>query len=187
MPSMMKPMTFQAYLDTIKAKTGLVPEDFRLLADDRGLLDAGVTTAQVIAWLKQDFGLGAGHAMAIVSTFHEHPNADARLAKQFAGGRARWRSTFDDLVVVLDTHGPVVIAPTDTYVSLLNGSAKFAIVAMTADRLDVGIKLKSAPVTPRFESAGSWNSMVTHRVRVSDPAEVDTELLGWLRRAYDAA
>jgi hypothetical protein len=29
--------------------------------------------------------------------------------------------------------------------------------------------------------------MVTHRVRVTDPAQVDAELIGWLRAAYDAA
>jgi len=41
--------------------------------------------------------------------------------------------------------------------------------------------------SPRVEPSGSWNSMVTHRVRVTDPAQVDAELIGWLRAAYDAA
>ena len=84
------------------------------------------------------------------------------------------------------------VAPTDTYISLLKGKAKFAIVAFTADRMDVGIKLKDAALTDatpsdRFEAAGSWNSMVTHRVRVTDASQVDAELLEWLRKAYAAA
>lgn len=61
---------------------------------------------------------------------------------------------------------------------------------MTADRLDVGIKLRDAATmatSPRVEPSRSWNSMVTHRVRVTDPAQVDAELIGWLRAAYDAA
>jgi hypothetical protein len=58
-------MTFQAYLDAVKTKTGLSPEDFRALASDKGLLEPGTKAGQVVAWLKADFGLGHGHAMAV--------------------------------------------------------------------------------------------------------------------------
>ena len=57
-------MTFQAYLDTIKEKTGLGPDEFLELAKERGLLVPGVPAAPVIAWLEADYGLGRGHAMA---------------------------------------------------------------------------------------------------------------------------
>ena len=65
-------MSFQAYLDNIQAKTGMTPEDFRKLASERGYseqdkLKADVKAGQVVAWLKSDFGLGHGHAMAIVA------------------------------------------------------------------------------------------------------------------------
>lgn len=53
--------------------------------------------------------------------------------------------------------------------------------------MDVGIKLGDTPVTDRFEAAGAWNRMVTHRVRISDQSEIDAELIDWLRRAYGAA
>ena len=55
----------QAYLDNIKAKTGKTPEDFHALAEAKGLLAAGSKAAAIVAWLKQDFALGHGHAMAI--------------------------------------------------------------------------------------------------------------------------
>ncbi|MCU1578886.1 MAG: hypothetical protein JWP19_1090 [Rhodoglobus sp.] len=181
------PMSFQAYLDTIKAKTGLDPADFRRLAEERGLLAEGVKVTQIVDWLKEDFGLGRGHAMAIVNIFQDRPAREERLEKQFTGTKAHWRATFDALLATLGKHGPVGTAATDTYVSLLKGKAKFAIVAMTADRLDIGIKLKDAAPTDRFEPAGSWNVMVTHRVRLVDAAQIDAELLGWLERAYDAA
>ncbi|MEP6478969.1 MAG: DUF4287 domain-containing protein [Rhodoglobus sp.] len=180
-------MTFQAYLDTIKEKTGLGPADFRALAEQKGLLAADVKVTQIVDWLKDDFDLGRGHAMALVNTFKEHSPKDARIEKQFAGAKAHWRDTYEQLLATLEKHGPVGLAPTDSYISLLKGTAKFAIVAMTADRLDVGIKLKTADATARFEPAGTWNSMVTHRARLADPAQVDAELLDWLTRAYDAA
>ena len=184
-------MTFQAYLDTVRAKTGLGPEEFRELAAAKGFLEPGVKTGTILSWLKEDFDLGSGHGMAIVSTFTQRPSDDARLEKQFAGAKTQWRPTFESLLEVVRSFGEVESTPTDTYISLVKPttklSAKFAIVAFTADRMDVGIKLKSAPAEGRFEAAGSWNSMVTHRVRITDASQVDAELVDWLRRAYEAA
>lgn len=62
-------MTFQAYIDNIRAKTGKSPEDFRRLAEKKGLLEPGVKAGQIVAWLKAEHGLGHGHAMAIYATF----------------------------------------------------------------------------------------------------------------------
>lgn len=63
-------MSFQAYLDTVKAKTGLGPAEFRALAEAKGFtangaIAAGVKATQITDWLKAEFGLGHGHAMAI--------------------------------------------------------------------------------------------------------------------------
>ena len=63
-------MSFQAYLDNVQAKTGKSPEDLRALAAEKGLVEGdgikpGVKATQVTDWLKADFGLGHGHAMAI--------------------------------------------------------------------------------------------------------------------------
>ncbi len=65
-------MTFQAYLDNIKAKTGKSADDFCRLAEQKGFttkgtLREGVKAGAIIAWLKEDFDLGHGHAMAIVA------------------------------------------------------------------------------------------------------------------------
>lgn len=181
-------MSFQAYIDTIKAKTGLDPADFRALAQEKGLLASDVKVGQIKAWLKDDYDLGPGHAMALVATFKGPKPADTdRIDAQFSGKKAHWRATFDDLLAKAGESGPVGTAATDSYVGLTKGSAKFAIVAVTADRLDLGIKLKGTEATERFEPAGSWNSMVTHRVRITDPVQLDEELLDWLRRAYESA
>lgn len=62
-------MSFQAYLDNIKAKTGKTPDDFKQLADEKGLLKPGVKAGDIVAWLKEDFDLGHGHSMAIYAVF----------------------------------------------------------------------------------------------------------------------
>lgn len=61
-------MSFQAYLDNIKTKTGKSPEDFKELAEKKGFIQNGKPVAkatEVVQWLKDDFELGHGHAMAI--------------------------------------------------------------------------------------------------------------------------
>ena len=65
-------MSFQAYLDNIQTRTGKTPADFRKLAASKGYatakgLEPGIKAGQIVAWLKQDFDLGHGHAMAIVA------------------------------------------------------------------------------------------------------------------------
>ena len=67
-------MSFQAYIDNIKTKTGKTPADFKKLATQKGLLEKGnlkpgVKAGEIVKWLKEDFDLGHGHAMAIYATF----------------------------------------------------------------------------------------------------------------------
>ena len=71
-------MTFQAYLDNIKTKTGKSPGDFRQLASKKGFMRDGtlrkdIKVGTVVSWLKGDFGLGHGHAMAIVAVLKGLP------------------------------------------------------------------------------------------------------------------
>lgn len=71
-------MTFQAYLDNIQAKTGQSPAYFKRMATGKGYLDQGklrkdIKAGEIIAWLKQDFDLGHGHAMAIVALLKGPP------------------------------------------------------------------------------------------------------------------
>lgn len=65
-------MSFQAYLTNIQQKTGKTPDDFRALAAEKGFTRDGtlapeVKAGAIVTWLKEDFQLGHGHAMAIVA------------------------------------------------------------------------------------------------------------------------
>ena len=69
------------YLPGIEKKTGKTTEDFLALAIEKGLGDPGIKPGVRIAWLKQDFGLGHGHAMfmahAIKNALLERDTSDA--------------------------------------------------------------------------------------------------------------
>ncbi len=182
-------MTYQAYLDTIKAKTGKTPADFRKLAAKKGL----TKYPEIVAWIKSEFELGHGHANVIA---HEIINADApkvtqdqAIAKLFTGKKEKWRKPYDALIAKLSRFGKdVSVGTTSSYISLLRDGRKFGIVMpSSAERLDLGIKFKGVKPTARLEAAGTWHSMVTHRVRINDPKELDKEVLAWLKQAYEAA
>jgi hypothetical protein len=180
---------FQSYLDNIQAKTGKTPADFRALAAEKGLVKSG----EIVSWLKSDFGLGHGHANAmahmIVSADAAAAGPDDQIAAHFAGKKAGWRPPYDALAAqIMEFGSDVEIAPAKSYINLVRGTKKFGIIQISAvDRIDIGIKRKGVAPTERFEAAGSWNSMVTHRVRISDPQQIDTEVLSWLHQAYEAA
>ena len=180
---------FQSYLDNIKAKTGKTPADFRALAIQKGLTKAG----EVVAWLKKDYGLGYGQAGAIWHIIGHaddlRAGPDDRLAKLFADKKAVWRKPYDTLATKIAKFGSdVEISPNMTYINMVRKVKKFAILQpSTAERFDIGLKLKGVKPAGRLEAAGSWNAMVTHRVRISDPKQIDKEVLAWLKQAYDGA
>ena len=70
-------MSFQAYLDNIEDKTGLTPREFITAAAERGY-GPGTKAGEIIAWLADDYGLGRGHAMALVHVITKGPQIDAK-------------------------------------------------------------------------------------------------------------
>lgn len=70
-------MSFQAYLDNIEDKTGLTPRQFVHLASERGF-DSTTKSAPILAWLKDDYGLGRGHGMALVHVITKGERIDAK-------------------------------------------------------------------------------------------------------------
>jgi hypothetical protein len=182
-------MSFQAYLDSIKEKTGKTPDDFRKLAANKGLNKHG----EIVQWLKEDFELGHGHANAVAAVLLKSEtrkaSTDEKVERLFKGKKEVWRESYNTLMEKVHKFGDdVSVAPTESYINLLKGKKKFAIVQpSSAERLDIGIKLKGINAKGRLEPSGSWNSMVTHRVKVSDAKELDKELFSWLKQAHDAA
>ena len=71
-------MSFQAYLDAIETKTGLTPRQLLSLAENRGLASAPISAAEIILWLKTDYDLGRGHAMALVHVIKNGPTISAK-------------------------------------------------------------------------------------------------------------
>jgi len=70
-------MSFQAYLDNIEEKTGKTPNELLALAKEKGFTDQ-TKAGEIVNWLKEDFGLGRGHAMAIVYIIKNGPKISTK-------------------------------------------------------------------------------------------------------------
>ncbi|WP_298324367.1 DUF4287 domain-containing protein [Haloactinopolyspora sp.] len=71
-------MSFQAYLDAIEDKTGLTPRRLLDIAKSRGYDSPDVKAGVILDWLKEDYGLGRGHGMAMVHVIKEGPKIDSK-------------------------------------------------------------------------------------------------------------
>jgi hypothetical protein len=148
---------------------------------------------ELVTLLKTKHGLTHGFAnmialQALGSDSQTATATDSLVDAQYAGAKAGLRPIYDAILAAAKKFGAdVVVPPKKAYVSLRR-SKQFAIVQpSTSTRVDVGLVLKGVAVGKRLEKSGSFNAMVTHRVRIEQFAAIDKELIGWLKQAYDEA
>lgn len=169
-------------------KTGKTLEQWVALAKQTG----GTKHGEIVNALKSAHGLTHGYANLVahevLKSAASHADAGDLVEAMHAGKKAGLRPIYDALLkAALGFGKDIEPAPKKAYVSLRR-KKQFAILQpSTADRIDLGLNLKGVPATDRLEAAGSWNSMCTHRVRLTAAKEVDAEVKGWLRQAYDSA
>lgn len=176
----------QAMLDNLEEKTGKTLDAWLGLVEKAGLPKHG----QIVKLLKSDHGVTHGYANLIAHKAlesHSKPPSEVELVdSQYAGTKAGLRPVYESIVAAVGSFGgDVEIAPKKTYVSLRR-SKQFALVQpSTRTRVDLGLKLAGVEPDGRLEASGSFNAMVSHRVRLTALEEVDDELVAWLRQAYD--
>jgi predicted transport protein len=148
---------------------------------------------EIMKFLKEKHGVTHGYANQIALEALRPADGPARgsdelITAQYAGKKAALKPIYERLATLLRRMGKdVEFAPKKAYVSVRR-ARQFAIIQpSTATRLDVGINLAGHARTARLESSGSFNAMVSHRVRISHVDQIDSELEAWLRKAYDDA
>ena len=179
----------QNMIESLPEKTG------KSLAEWQALLRAAGHTkhGEVMKYLKGKHGLLHGYANQIALKFLEPAGvaaagSDGLVEAQYAGSKAGLLPIYQALVAAVKAFGSdVELSPKKAYVSLRRSKQFGLIQPSTAARMDVGLVLKGVPPSQRLEASGSFNAMVTHRVRVGAVTEIDDELIGWLAKAYEKA
>jgi predicted transport protein len=177
-----------AMVANMAEKTGKSLEQWIALAKKSGESAHG----KIVAHLKSAHGLGHGYANLVAHRFltpaGSEPAGDDLVEALYAGKKAGLRPIHDALMKLAQALGKdVEIAPKKTYVSL-RAAKQFALVQpSTATRVDLGLNLKGVEPTARLEASGSFSAMCTHRVRLESVKDVDAEVKGWLKQAYESA
>ncbi|HEY6058024.1 MAG TPA: DUF5655 domain-containing protein [Candidatus Limnocylindrales bacterium] len=155
--------------------------------------DGSGTHRQRVEWLKRDHGLGHSTASILVRLADDPTALDvpeegdtSALDALYAGPKAGLRPVYDRIAEAVRALGPdVTVEPRQTYVSFQRGRQFGIVQASTKSRIDLGLRLPGVAPAGRLAEAGSFGSgNVTHRVGLASTADVDDELLGWLRAAY---
>ena len=178
----------RSMIDNLPAKTGKSLDQWLKILGKAGLEKHG----EMVKLLKTEHGMTHGFANLVAHKFRERAEngsgADDPVDAQYQGAKAALRPIYEALIKKIEAFGDdVELAPKKAYVSLRRNKQFGLIQPSTKDRVDVGINLKGTEPGDRLEASGSFNAMVSHRVRLSSPKDVDKELIGWLRQAYDAA
>lgn len=179
----------QTMIQNLKEKTGKSLEEWVKIAKTSKLEKHG----EIVKFLKAEHELGHGYANLVAHTLKGQSEegkaaADDPVAAQYAGEKAGLKPIYDALIKAIGKFGSdVEISPKKTYVSLRRNKQFALIQPTTKARVDVGINLKGVPPAGKLEASGSFNAMVSHRVRVENAKDVDKELITWLQQAYEQA
>ena len=171
-------------LQNIQTRTGKTLAQLHAIVGKSGLAKHG----EIRDMLKRDLGLGHGDANTLVHTYFQaqEPAAGDVLEGIYVGGKASLRPIHEALMKAIGTFGPFEIAPKKGYVSLRRKKQFAMIGPATQTRVELGLNMKGIPGTARLKEMPPGR-MCQYTVNLTDAREVDAEVVGWVRRAYDSA
>jgi Family of unknown function (DUF5990)/Domain of unknown function (DUF5655) len=155
----------------------------------RRAADAGIADEQALrSWLAGQGVTGYAQALLVWEGFG-YPDfmtagADELIEAQYAD-RPQLRPVFDAVLAALPALGQVTVQARKTLVSLVGPRRTFAVVqATTKSRVDLGLRLDNSKPGGRLLAARDIGA-ANLRIALTGPGDIDDEVLGWLRRAYD--
>ncbi len=169
-------------LANIQKKTGKSLDELTALVRGSGL----EKHSEIVAMLKSTLGLGHGDANAIAHQAKAAPAAPAGDDPIYTGAKAALKPVHDKLIAAITKFGEFEIAPKKGYVSLRRKKQFAMIGPATNTQVEVGLNMKGVAGGERLKALPP-GGMCQYKVRVSAVGEVDAELIGWIKTAFDAA
>ena len=180
----------QTQLDNIQKKTGKSFAELAEIIRESGLAKHG----EIRDYLKRELGLGHGDANALVHAVLQSDgqraaqgkSEDAVLDEIYSGGKAHMRPIHEKLIKEIHKFGEFEVAPKKGYVSLRRKKQFVMLGPKTNTRFEVGINARDLKKSPRLLEQPK-GSMCNYVVNVTDVKEVDSELVAWIKFAYEGA
>jgi hypothetical protein len=182
--------SIQTQLDNIQKKTGKSLDELALIVRKSGLTKHG----EIRDYLKRELGLGHGDANLLVhfvlqsdgQRAAERKSTDQVLDEIYSGAKAHMRPIHEQLMKEINKFGEFEIAPKKGYVSLRRKKQFVMIGPKTNTRFEVGINAKDLKKNARLLEQPK-GSMCNYVVHLTDPKEVDSDLIAWIQSAYEGA
>jgi hypothetical protein len=179
----------QTQIANIQKKTGKTLDELVALVAASGLSKHG----EIRDMLNRELGLGHGDANTLTHVaLRGAATADAAEGPEtvldgiYVGAKAALRPIHEAIIAGIAAFGEYETAPKKGYVSLRR-KKQFAMVGpATNTRVEVGLNMKGVPGTDRLE-AQPPGGMCSHKVKLTDGSQVDAELTGWIKQAFDTA
>lgn len=169
-------------IDNMPEKTGKSLDEWKIILKEKSF----EKHTEGVKYLKTEHNVTHGFANTIVTLSKEENNTSEDLVDSQYKGKESLFSIYKELITLVNSLGSdITITPKKESVSIIRKRQFVLIKPATKTRIDLGFKLKDKPITKRLEDSGPFGTMCTHRVRISKLAEIDDELKGWIKEAYD--
>ncbi len=174
----------QTMISNMPEKTGKSLEEWKAILKQKNFAKHG----EAMKFLKGEHGVTHGFANTIIHLSKENTEDASDLVTNQYKGKEALLPIYDKLITVVSNFGSdVVKTPKKASVSIIRKRQFALIKPATKTRIDLGLKLKDKPITDRLGSSGPFGTMCTHRVQLTSTAEVDDQLVDWLKEAYEKA
>lgn len=174
----------QTMIDNMPAKTGKSLSEWMAVLKTKSF----AKHSEAVNFLKKEHNVTHGFANTIVTLSKGDKETPTTLVDNQYKGKETLIPIYEALLSVVKTFGTdVTITPKKTGVSIIRKKQFALIKPATKTRIDLGLKIKDKPTSERLGNSGPFGTMCTHRVKISDVQELDTELVEWLQEAYDKA
>lgn len=175
----------ETQLKNIEKKTGQTLAELKAFVLASGLTKHG----EIRELLKKELGLGHGDANTLTHLALESDGQRAAIEdvvdELYTGSKAGLRPIHDQLMAAFTSWGAFEVAPKKGYVSLRR-KKQFAMITPAVGRVEVGLNVKGLEATERLVALPA-GGMCQYKVKCTQVGEVDEELLGWLKQAFEAA
>jgi len=177
----------QTQLENIQTKTGKMLDQLFEMIRKSGLVKHG----EIRDMLKQELELGYGDANALGLAYKKASEAPKTgdtdvIDEIYAGQKTDQRAIHERLIAEISKFGDFEIAPKKGYVSLRRKKQFATVGPASKQRVEVGMNMKGLSPGDRLLEIPA-GGMCQYKVYLSSVDEVDSELLDWLRQAFESA
>jgi predicted transport protein len=174
-------------IENLKEKTGYSLDEWKGLVTKQNLAKHG----EIVKFLKETHAVSHGYASEIAlkvlgSDADSANNTDQFIESQYKG-KEHLKGFYDKLIAEIQKFGgEFEIAPKKTYVSLKRKKQFIILNPASKTRFEIGFNLKGTEPNGKLE-AEKPNGICSHKINLSDMSEIDDEVIGWIKLAFENA